>query len=259
MRLLTAANEDPVLASWAAVIHQYGASANSDVSPYEHWEAFQELFSYGLITSHQYDNTDASRVFFSGRRPPWGEIQRVLDVLRACPGATPTEPQVSKNRLSDNPFDLGPSTAIEPRSRGDNALAGRRGHELPERQTTGLDMFSNEPAALRGRSDGGPMDAPFALGGDQFSSRGRLPCTSTETSVAKFEGSEIRLRLECHNPGCNGEQVNLGVDNSQVIGPDEIPGGQVSLIDAIFCGTCKRCNTQYHCSAGRNVPQDAFR
>ena len=252
LQLMAAANDDPVLASWAAVVHQYNMSSSCDVSPYEHWEAYQELFAYGLISAGQYNNTDATRVFFSGRRLPWGEIQRVLDVIRDGLGSTPMEPHVSKTRLSANPFDDN-TTAIEPTGRSGNTLAERRSAALPERQTLGLDMFAPALVAMPAARETRGIESPFAA------SSSRLACTDNGPSVARFNGHTLKLRLECHNEGCNGEQVELSIDNGQAIGPDDLPGGQIELIDAIFCGKCKICLTQYHCSAGRNVSHDRFR
>lgn len=247
LRLLVAAHDDPVLAAWAAVIDEYKASPECDVSPYEHWEAYQEFFSHGLITSTQYDGTDARRVFFSGRKPPAGEIQRVLNNLKFLPERQPQEPPVSKTKLPDNPFAS--SSSLVARDSGNGSLVnGHHAGELPARQAAAaLNPFAGAREALPKSKD------PIAM--EAFAPRGNLACREPNPDrVARIGSHEIEADLRC----C-GERVEMIVDGGQAIGPDDLPGGQVSVIDAIFHGKCQTCNTIWHCSAGKTIPQEAFR
>lgn len=255
LRLLVAAHDDPVLAAWASVVHEYKMPASCDVSPYEHWEAFQEFFSYGLITSVQYNSTDTKRIFFSGHKPPAIEVQRVLDALRILPDYQPLEPPMSKTKLPDNPFAT--STMLTARDSGGLA-AGHKAAELPARQSPSmLNPFADARETLPKSKDPIPMEA--------FSPRRGLACQDPKgVSVAHVGSQSIRVGVQCYGTSENphpGEHVDMMVDDGHAIGPDDLPGGQVSVIEAIFHGKCPNpdCGMVLHCSAGKTIPQEAFR
>lgn len=245
LRLLIAASDDPVLAAWAAVIHEHKMPPDCDVSPYDYLEAYQTFFSHGLITSVQYDNTDTSRIFFSGRRPPAREVQRVLDNLRILPEHQPLEPPRMKTKLPENPFAS--STTLTARDSGSLVNGGRAAAELPARQAAAaLNPFSNSREVL-------PKNKEAISLGD-LPSRAVQRIGPKDEQIAQIGEHAIEADVRC----C-GRRLEMVVDGGQVIGPDDMPGGQVSVIDAVFHGRCAECQTVWHCSAGKTIPQEAFR
>ncbi len=239
LRIFIAAQDDPVLASWAAVAHEYKLTPLCDVSPYEYWEAFQEFFSHGLVTPAQYDGIDARQVFFSGRRPPAQDVQRVLDNLHKLPERQFQEPSMTKTKLPENPFASN-GTSLVPKEGNGLANGHRNGHALPARQASpGLNPFSTQHEALPREKSHIPMEA--------FGSGTALPCRDSgrPDKQALREMGEVQLQVWC----C-GEELEMEVADMQADGPDSIPGGQLTVIDRVLHGTCKRCNREHHHSVG---------
>lgn len=244
LRLLIAAQDDPVVAAWASVVHEYKMAASADVSPYEHWEAFEQFFSHGLISLAQYDGVDSKRVFFSGRRPPEGEVQSCLNNLKLLGSEHDrVEVPVSKTKLTANPFS---ENAIS--TRGSNGSGMERTHQgaaLPAMRSGGsLNPFASGPSEL-------PFASRPSLGENAFAQRSEkigLPC------VAPTDRTSVNPEMYC----C-GTQLNMTNEGGQTIGPDDLPGGQVNIVEAIFYGQCSRCSAVWHCSVGQTVQQEAFR
>jgi hypothetical protein len=83
-----------------------------------------------------------------------------------------------------------------------------------------------------------------------FRQNAGLPCIEQD-------GNELRPQIFCG--GC-GEQLRIEADGSQGIEMDDLPEGNISVLEAIWFSVCRSCNVVYHVSAGRaDVPHDAFR
>jgi hypothetical protein len=248
LRILVAAQDDPVLAAWAAVAHEHKVSPMTDISPYEYWEAYQAFFAHGLITSAQFDGIDAKQVFFSGRRPPVQDIMRVLSNLRILPEHHHQEPPMSKTRLPDNPFATnGNGTALAERDRGGLAQRGN-GNALPSRQSNAMPLnpFSS-PEALPQAKGSIPLEG--------FSGRkGTLPCRDDSKLPSAGAFRDVDLQIIC----C-GKELEMDVADMHAEGPDSIPGGQISVVDRVLHGTCTKCNREHHHSVGEVVAHDQYR
>ena len=48
-------------------------------------------------------------------------------------------------------------------------------------------------------------------------------------------------------------------DGGQVVGPDDLPGGSVSVVDTIFHAHCDHCGRVWHFSVGMVVTPDMAR
>jgi len=96
LQILNAAEGDPVLAAWAGVLHEHGMPANTEVSPYDHLEVFQYIFSCGFIGSSEYNSVNEKSVFFSGKTPNSSDVQAVLNNLQTS--------QESEEKMSTKPL-----------------------------------------------------------------------------------------------------------------------------------------------------------
>ena len=253
LRLIVAAEDDAVLAAWAAVVLEHRMPAHSEISPYDAWEAYQEFFALGAILGDDYDATDIKRAFFSGGCPPTSQIQDVLhNVLFLCPEHEPEE-SMSKS----NPFNNPGESALSARNDRQSIAPSRSATPLPGGMTTG--------APLPGGNGGGaPLVTPFSREreimpanktpdlGLHHRERRNLPC-------ADPGGGEDRIRPTVFCGEC-GEKLDLKLDGSQGLGPDDQPGGNVSVMEAVWYQKCETCQITYHCSVGRAIgPHEAYR
>lgn len=245
MRLLIAAQDDPVLAAWAAVVHEYRMAPMCDVSPYDHLAAFQELFSHGLITPHQYNLTDTRRIFFSGRRPSATEVQRVLDNLRRLPEPPAMEPSMAKSKFPSNPFG---ETALV--AKENNGAVAQRATMLPS-TTAAVPLNPFAPSREILPPNKQPLLDPFGSPAPSG-----LVCRDT----AKLRGGAKDLMgdidVQCF---CCGVQLTMEVADMQAEGPDVIPGEHIGIVDLVLFGVCTKCNKEHHHSVAANVEHDRFR
>lgn len=257
LRVFVAAQDDPVLAAWAAVVHEHKASPYTDVSPYEYWEAFQELFSYGLVSPEQYNGINARRVFFE-RSPPAGEIQRVLDNLRVLAeysnSSTEQPSMSSKTKLPSNPFG-------DPHETNGNAMVtNERGASLVGHRPNGLGApRSSAPLSPFGGKQemrGGRESIPL----EPFGNKPTLPCRDDVkrggNRLAKSEAQMHGVNIQIY---CCGTELEMEVADMQAEGPDAPPGGQISVLSCILHGTCSQCEREHHHSIGQVVRADDYR
>lgn len=242
LRILIAAQDDPVLASWAAVAHEHKA-IGSDVSPYECWEAFQQLYDYGLISPDQFNGTDPSLAFFSGRRASTGDVQRVLTNLKILP-ETEQEYSMTRTKLG-NPF--ADDNALVARDSGGTALNGRNGngHALPVHHNHEIgNPFAMQNETLPREKRSLELE-PFAPG------PATLPCRdpSPQRNLGGRANTGLELNLQIF---CCGQELQMDVDDmTGAEGPDDnIPGGQVVVLSRVLHGQCRKCGLTHHHSAG---------
>lgn len=244
LRIFIAAQDDPILAAWAAVAHEHKMSPMSDISPYEYWEAFQDLYSHGLISSHQFDGVNVRQVFFSGRRPPESEVQRVLDNLRTFSDPLFQEPPtMTRQKLPSNPFATnGNENSLTTRDSGGELAGGRMSPSLPARSASpGLNPFSQREVLPQSKD-------PNAIPLSAFTQNSGLACRDSAARRDLPGGrptGDVTVRIYC----CETE-LQMEVADMQAEGPDSIPGGQISITDRVLHGTCRICHREHHHSVG---------
>ena len=247
-----AARDDPVLAAWAKVVHEYRAGAHVEVSPYEHWAAFQEFFCCGLLSPIEFDNTDVKQVFFSGRRPQTADVQSVLDNLKLlCPEHDlPLEEPMSKAKAPTNAFSN--SSAIATRSAGPSGLAAAPNrHELRSRRSP------NDLAAFKPEREVMPAPrqppAVAAFGGEAPRPMAAPPTAAVDSRM--YVGD---LELNGHIVCC-GHPLQIIDDGGDIIPPEDMPQGEdFSLLEYMFHCECPNCGSQYHCTVGKPVPRSTY-
>jgi hypothetical protein len=248
-RLLAAADDDPVLAAWSSVIWDLDVHNIGEVSSWDAWDAFERLYSFDLITEVQYDCTSQQR-FISGR-PTWDQYQRVYHRMKQPLFERTKEPPMSKKPSLGNPFASSSSLVTKDR---DTALsAGREAAALPSRHASpGLQPFSSS----REISSPSPMMLdPVPRG----TSRVGLPCNDPHGTAVQVGPHELRFELRCLNDGCGAEPLRMMESGGDRVGPDQLPGGSVSVVQVILHAKCPNCGAAYHVSAGRTVTEDNFR
>lgn len=249
LRFIVAAKDNAVLAAWACVVHEYRLPADAEISPYDAWEAYQEFFSLGLVTSTAYDSTDIKREFFT-KRPPSCDLQEVLSqLLFLCPEHQPEESM--KPKIPSNPFADGNGNGAALTTRDKGSLApSNGGSPLPANSTSApLSPFSRETLPQK-KDHAFGMSLPVQTGSPAAISSG-LPCTRND------DGNELRPEIFC---GRCGERLDIREDGSQGIMPDDLPEGNVSILEAIWYSECFSCGLVYHCSVGRiDIPHEAYR
>ena len=226
-RLLVAAKDDPVVAAWAAVLHEHKAAAPTDVSPYEAWDAFQALYDAGVVTTHDFDTQQG--VFFE-RPPSRNQIESALTNLHILPEPDALEDMMKKDLFSK----IKESNALQkapPTSTGLGAPMQRQPLSAPiVRQPLGRPMTS-PPPGVPGRKSGlqfGPP--PAATGG--------LPCVTGDTSI------ELKAVMPCARLGCNG-QVRLvdlgpiGISETEIAALSD--NGDVRLFKSFYGAECEAC------------------
>ena len=252
--LLEASRNDPVLAAWAAVFYEHRVLACYDASPYDAWDAYQELFMLGVVSPSDFDNTDVKQVFFSGRRPTRDQIQSALDNLDNLPSSH--EGSISMTKLG-NPF--GKNTGLTPSTRNDSQLQGRP-NAIPlggQSHLSGPPILSNPPAMRQEMSPMAPMTqvAMNPMASPSLAPMGQgFEANRPDISTSQLE--DIKPTMYC----CCGTQLTLINEGGQGL-EDDMPQGNVRIIDAVFYAKCPspQCNKVWHCSVGEPVPHGAFR
>jgi hypothetical protein len=248
-RFLVAAQDDPVLAAWAKVVHEYRAGSHSEVSPYEHYEAFQDFYSYGLLSPVQFDGTDVKRVFFSGHRPDQGDVQSVLDNIHLlCPEHDlPEEPMTRAKAKAPTEAFSSPSALT--RQVPSTLARGPSRHELgSHRAPTGLSAFQPQREVMAEPR----QSAELPAFGDK-PGNGGLACRDVDAKM--YVGS---MDLNGHIVCC-GHPLQPIDDGGDIIPPEDMPHGEeFSLLEYMFHCECANCGSIYHCTVGKPVPRDTF-
>lgn len=248
-QFLVAAGDDPVLAAWAKVIHEYKVGPECEVPPYEHWQTFQEFFSEGLLSPVEYDSADIKRLFFSGHRPEQGMVQGVLNNVKLlpCHNDFSTEKSMSQAKPPMSPFSN--SAAIAKSSPSPSELAkGPSRHELRSgRSSQGLSAFQpNRETAIRPAPQVDAFAKPEAPAA--------LACTTNVDSKLYMGNFEINGNIVC----C-GRPLQPIEDGGDIIPPDELPhGDDFAMHEYMFHCECPTCESIYHCTVGKPIPRDSY-
>lgn len=248
IHLLVAAKEDAVLAAWAFMVTEFDVAPTCDISPYDAWDSYQRFYDLGLVTEDDFRRLDPERAFFArSAKPSRDSIQGLLYTFNAiC-----KEPPTMSKSTSQNPFER-TDTAIAPReSTSPTVPVSRAAMPLSSfGQATSMNPFGAAPAMAEGmvparrlRNDVGPMFAPQGSPADPASG---LPCRDSSASW----DPEVY---------CCRTKLKTASDGGQVVGPDDLPGGSVSVIDTIFHAHCAHCGRVWHFSVGMVVTPDMAR
>lgn len=239
---MSAADHNPVLASWALVYHSHDMIVANDVSPYDAWEAFQDLYNYDLVSSRQYNR--AVEVF-SSLGPSNSEIQRVLSRVDFSCTINEQKDQDMSTKLG-NPFS-DESNAIVSKS-------NQRAVSLPPRQSTALgNPFStgtqNLPEVRRNRASGDLFGSPEVNG---LSCQDPMMGTLTEDEFP-FELACTGLRERRHQPEL------LVMERIQRMDYDGDEQTNPELTLDVFQGTCPKCDLIHHNSVGQMIDPGSLR
>jgi len=221
-RILVAAQDNAVLAAWASVVYDFNLPSTVEVSPYDAWEAYQELFDKGLVSSDAFDRTDVKQRFFT-KQPDPHEIQEVLDKL---PLLNAEEPQMPK--MPANPFALTKPTAAEVaphKAAPSKAMSPFAREVMPA---------SKQPSALVNPMGNRAITSPVQMTG--------LPCTTPSENT-------LRPKMQC---GRCGRHLDLVVDDAHAEVAKSDPTGSAGLLEVVWYSECKPCSLVYYCSVGQS-------
>lgn len=245
INLLVAAKEDPVLAAWAFMLVELEATPGPEgVSPYDAWDAYQQLYGLGLIDHSAFHRTDPERAFFSrSAQPAWGAVESVLHAFHSISHEEP--PVMSK---IGNPFEKSEAIATREAPRAPAVPAPRSSAPLSPFASQAPAPLGN-PFSTSVRPIEAPASNPFGGLGAPMPAKTGLPCNNPNTSTRMVVEPDMY---------CCRQKLQMANDGGQVIGPDDLPGNQVSVVDAIFHGICPHCQSVWHVSVGQ-INHDARR
>ena len=258
VHLLAAAKEDPVLAAWTFMILELEVSPAPDtLSPEDAWDAYQKFYDLGLVSTAHFRRIDPERTFFAhSAKPSWGSIQSVLSTYASI-GKEP--PPMTKHRIQ-NPFAQPDDTALASREPTSATVPPVRSVGLPRAPFGNIvpGLQQSNPFSKLGLGEARQLDQQLRSGGTPFSTRersddGGLPCRETQAAVV-IGGRTFEPEIYC----CS-KKLEMMSDGGQVVGPDDLPGNSVSVIDAIFHAHCPHCQRVWHVSVGETISQDSVR
>jgi len=240
-RLLVAAGDDPVLAAWVSVIHENRMPAHTEVTPYDHLEAFQSLFAYGYLSSREYNSVNEKKTFFSGRTPLSSDVQGVLDNLHTLP-------------------------------------VGEQGFETMKKQ--GFDAFRNQSAIAPARQQNGLAPAPSRVQLNQSAQQSVIQAFAPRAPVGIMQQNSVQIPspamgnipsqpqgLQCSTPdpmmmtSLNAQLTCCGVPvQLRDVGGDSHEGGvgEQPFIEYAFDASCDMCGTDFCIGASKPYPRGSF-
>lgn len=236
-RFVVASQDDPVLAAWVSVCHEYQVASAAEISPFDAWDAFEELLNHGIVSPVEYDETNTKKIFFSGH-PDESNIQGVLERLRfLCPEHDAME--IEKTMSEDPFFSKSSALSHRPKASEHKSIAPRPSASLDDA------FFPNKevlPQPVHGPAGGLDMFANTAT-----SSPEGLPCHSTDPlrgTPAVVGGQAYIPQVNC---GRCGKPVEMDDDGSRMIN-DDSPGSSTDpqLLLALFSGKCHHCKLIHH-------------
>ena len=244
MRLLAAANDDAVLAAWAAVFDEHKMAPECDVSPYDCWEVLQEFLSSGVLSPLEYNSVNLKAAFFNGTRPTTGQIHDVLSRLRYL--------RANHSIHQEHPV----STAKPPMAAFTTQSAivpTERARELESRPTSMLGAQGARPmiSAFQQRQESFAAPLDFrAFAEPQRQADAVLPCRKVDANLYRGEGV-----ADCQIFCCRTE-IDLIPEDENIIDEDDVgDGGGYDLHEMMFHGQCKACGAMHHHSMSRPTPK----
>jgi hypothetical protein len=246
LRIFSAAQGDPVLAAWAFVLYENNLPSACDVSPHDHLEAYQDLFTSGLVSSDAYNRMDIRQTFFSGTNPERGEVQSVLAAMDSL--HPDQENRMTKAKLPTAAFSDS-LVKSEPSKPAPIALGSAR-------PTAGLSAFRPNNEALPQNKTPVQVEAfaPAAFGPPAVKEVS-LPAQRPTVDARTYRRpGEIDCKLFC----CGPEPLVLVDEGGDIVPADCVPQEEFSLIEFMFHAECPHCGAMFHTSVGKPIPREAY-
>lgn len=238
---MTAANNDPMLAAWAAIFYEHGILSMVDVYPYEVWEAYQSLYNYDFVSRTDFNYYNERR--FLKQAPTEGDVQHVICRIEAmCPEHSEQEIEMP-NDHSSNPFAT--DNAIAPRSRDSGLSRNPSGDH--QTQSLGNPFVDNRSVASVRTRERDQTSLDFF---SDSSSPSGLACQNESSISPDGQGYTPDVRC-CGNRLSMAEVGKLNSDGDGSYDNE--------LVLAVFEGICTDCGLIHHNSVGRQADPGAFR
>lgn len=243
LRMLIAAGDDPILAAWASVIYEHRMPANSEVSPYDHLEAFQSIFTYGFISSCEYNDVDEKKTFFSGRTPRSSDVETVLTNLKLIPGM---EESMSDPKTINAFKDKSALTTLKP----NRELAGREPRGLGQRKQVPAGIQAFSPTREVFPQSRQPQQIEAFKGNTELQKGPSYPlgCTSPDPMMSTGLTPEVK---------CCGYQIEL-TDEGGDMYDEQLENDENPFVEFTFHGTCSHCDSRYHFAVAKPYPRGSL-
>jgi hypothetical protein len=235
---MEAAQQDSALAAWALVLYEHGMPSNTQVTSYDHYESFQRLLYYGLISHEQYNQEEESDPFFSGEPPSSGDVDTVIRVLEA------SEVELGENIMNKKKFDAGLTVR---RTTGVNALAPKQARRTIEGSAP-IEAFA--PRQSRQQIPGpGPTSGGIQAFAPQAPARRQMVAPTTFAPPQQHQG------LPCTQPGPGafssdaiqclgcGTQIPLEERDVDIVGGPYDDYSHHPHIETALYGECRNCTS----------------
>ena len=245
-RLMVAADENPVLAAWAAVFYQHGVVCITDSYPYEAWEAYQCLYNHDLVTVAEF-NYYTERSFLK-QAPSAGDIQDVISRF----DETCNEHHYQEIQMSNNSNPFADDTSIAPR-RKEQGVERRHLSGANRRQELS-NPFSEERSIAPSRPRGGELAQDIFAPPDHQSTGLACHNDGNQSPVTTLNGEGYQPDVRCGK--CHQQVAMVEVE---FLGSDGNGNLDSELVLAVFEGVCVNCGFIHHQSVGRQADPGAFR
>jgi hypothetical protein len=255
LRLLAAANDDAVLAAWAAVFDEHKMSPECDVSPYDCWEVLQQFLSSGVLSPLEYNSVNMKDAFFNGRRPTTAQIQEVLGRLRYLRANQffEKESPVSSAKPPMSAFSNEGALSVRRESTGLSQPAQRSGLSAP-RTSHAIEAFAPSGGSLAPAHSHRAIAEPSrvrAFGEPEV--KPSLPCRKVDANLYRGVG-DFNVQMFC----CNQEMILQDLSEDETYEGELEDGTDGILHEFLFHCYCQSCTKRFHISAACKVPDPGY-
>jgi hypothetical protein len=251
--ILVASRDNPFVAALVAVIDEHKVPANCEIAPQDWWDAYQDFYYLGLVNESEFRAVDVTKTFFGKKRPTTIQIQDALCQLKTLRSMSdPKEEQMPDNKFAL--FENEERSLIQPNNAGAVQVGTPFGSSMPRSISPFEEKASIGPVMEQGRIEqprfnprGGEIQ-PFA---PTMRRRTGIACQHEVDATPRPDGLEIEFK-------CCGRLLDFIQDDGECLDPEDSPDGQAA-IEFIFHSKCENCQTIFHFSAAKPVPNDTFR
>ena len=255
LRLLAAANDDAVLAAWAAVFDEHKMAPECDISPYDCWEVLQEFLSSGIVSPLEYDSVNLKASFFSGGRPSTGAIQGVLGRLAYLRANHPIDKEnpMSNARPPMSAFSNPSALSTREESRSIDAPMSRGGIGAA-RPNPGLTAFNPRQESFSDPGSFRPIaEPPIAKAFNNKREADSLGCRKVDASLYRGIG-EFDVQMLC----CNQPMTLEDISEDEPYEGELEDGTDGILHEYMFHCQCQSCGARFHTSMARKIPEPGY-
>jgi hypothetical protein len=249
LQVFLAAQYDAVLTAWILVLLEHEVPVTVEVPPWDHWDSYQRLYLYGLVTADEFGAIDIGRVFFSGIRPSQTRIYAVMEKL-STPEVTATESSMGRAKPPTEAFS-------------NTALTKPGGRELGESRPPAIGLSRSQPRELSAIQDQPQNQMPperprKAREFRAFTEPEALPCTEPEGTpkldARMLSSNELDLTIiHCGHP------MELIDDDGEVFDPEVQIDQDYPVFEYLFHCTCRYCGFHMTSSASMPASRDTYR